>query len=412
MSSVTAPAVGTAPAVDTAPAAAMSPPPRGSWVQPVSTGLLAAVVGFASTFTVVLQGLTRVGASPAQAASGLMVVCVVQGALTVFYSLWTREPINIVWSTPGAALMIATGVPDGGYPAAVGAVLFAGVLIVLAGLWRPFGRAVSAIPRSLAGAMLAGILFGLCLAPVRAMAESPALAAPIVIAWALAWRFARAYAVPVALAVTATVVLVVTKLPADAMAGATPRLAWTPPGFSAVGSLGLPLFIVTMASQNVPGLAVLRANGYRPDIGRVFVGSGLGSILCSLFGGFLLNLAAVTAALCAGPDSHPDPAKRWWSTLVNGGIYLALGLAAGYAAALVNASPPSLIQAVAGLALLNSLAGSLSAALAEPDERLPATVTFLVASSGVAFLGVGAAFWGLLAGGVLMALDRLRPARA
>ena len=385
-------------------------PPRGSWLQPVSTGLLAAIVGFASTFTVVLQGLTRVGATPAQAASGLLAICVIQGLLSIAFSLWRREPISIVWSTPGSALMIATGLPAGGYPAAVGALLFAAALIVVAGVWSPFGRLVGAIPRSLASAMLAGILFGLCLAPVRAMTEVPALAAPIVVAWALAWRFARAYAVPAALVVTVAVVVFITKLPPGAFAGSWPQPAFTPPTlvWATLGSLGLPLFIVTMASQNVPGLAVLQANGYRPRVGPIFVGTGLASAVTALLGGPLMNLAAITAALCAGPDAHADPAKRFWSTVVGGLAYVALGLGAGAAAVLVTASPPLLIQAVAGLALLGSLAGALTAALADERERLPAIVTFAVAASGIVVAGIGAPFWALAAGGVLLALERWR----
>ena len=385
-------------------------PPEGSWAQPLSTGILAAVAGFASTFTIVLQAFTSVGATPAQAASGLMIICLIQGAQSLVFSFWWRQPISIVWSTPAAALMIATGVPKGGYPAAVGAMLFAAALIVAAGLWKPFGRAVGAIPASLASAMLAGILFGLCLAPVRAMGEIPLYAAPIVIAWALAWRFARPYAVPIALAVTCFIVIFVTKLPPGALANAWPHLVFTPPGlsWSTLGSLGLPLFVVTMASQNVPGLAVLRANGFRPDVGPIFIATGLGSVASAFFGGNLLNLAAVTAALCAGPDAHPDPAKRYWSTVVNGSIYLGLGLAAGLAAALVVASPPLLIQSVAGLALIGSFAGALSTALAQADHRIPAMITFLVSASGASFFGIGAAFWGLLAGGALMALDLMR----
>ena len=385
-------------------------PPRGSWMQPVSTGLLAAVVGFASTFTIVLQGLTRVGATPEEAASGLLAICVLQGILAIGFSLWRREPISVVWSTPGCVLLIATGSPDGGYPAAVGAFLFAAALIVVAGLWSPFGRLVGAIPRSLANAMLGGILFGLCLAPVHAMAEIPGLAAPVVLAWALTWRFARPYAVPVALIVTVAMVVFVTKLPPHAFAGAWPRPAFTPPSLAlaTLGSLGLPLFVVTMASQNVPGLAVLQANGYRPRVGPIFVATGLGSGATSLLGGPLMNLAAVTAALCAGPDAHSDPAKRYWSTVVAGLAYVALGLGAGAAAVLVRGSPPLLIQTVAGLALLGSLAGALTTALSDERERLPAVVTFAVAASGIAVFGIGAPFWALVAGGVLLALERWR----
>ena len=387
-----------------------SEPPTGSWLQPVSTGILAAVVGFASSFTIVLAGLARVGATPAQAASGLLALCVLQGALSVGFSLRLREPIAIVWSTPGAALMIATGLPAGGYPAAVGAFLVAAALIVAAGLVPAFGRLVGAIPKSLASAMLAGILFGLCLAPVRAMAEIPSLAAPVVLVWALAWRFARPYAVPAALVVAVAAIVVVTKLPPGTFGLGPPALAFAAPALvpATLGSLGLPLFVVTMASQNVPGLSVLAANGYRPRVGPIFVGTGIASAASALFGGVPVNLAAITAALCAGPDGHPDPAKRYWSTVVGGLAYVSLGLGAGVATALVTAAPPLLIEGVAGLALLGSLGGALTAALADERERLPAVVTFAVAASGVAVLGIGSPFWALVAGGVLLGLERWR----
>ncbi len=405
MSSVPEPIEGVVPGGgETAPSH-----PKGSWVQPLSTGILAAVVGFASTFTIVLQAMRAVGASPAEAASGLMAVCLLQCFLTLGFSLWWRAPISIVWSTPGAALMIATGVPPGGYPSALGAVAFAGLLILAAGLWRPFGRAVGAMPASLAAAMLSGILFGLCLAPVKAVAEMPRYAAPIIVAWALTWRFARSYAVPAALAVAVTIVVLVAHLPPDTARQSTPVLIATAPAlsWSTLGSLGVPLFIVTMASQNVPGLAVLRANGYQPAIRPIFIATGIGSVASAAFGGVPLNLAALTAALCAGPDAHADPRLRYWATVVTGLVYLGLGLGSGFAAALVTASPPLLIQSVAGLALLGAFAGALSGAVHNETDRLPAAVTFLVAASGVAFLGIG-----LGTGGILMALDRWRTSRA
>ncbi|RYC33861.1 benzoate transporter BenE [Lichenibacterium minor] len=385
-------------------------PPSGSWIQPATSGFLGVVVGFASSFTLILAGLARVGASPAQAASGLFVLCLLIGVLAFGFALWRREPIAIAWSTPGAALLIATGLPTGGYPAAVGAFLFAAALIVVAGLWPAFGRLVGAIPRSLASAMLAGILFTLCLAPVRAVAEMPALAAPVVLAWALAWRFARPYAVPLTFVVAAAAILSVAKFPAGLSALGPPALAFAVPVLvpATLGSLGLPLFIVTMASQNVPGLAVLSANGYRPPTGPIFVATGLGSGISALFGGVPVNLAAITAALCAGPESHPDPAKRWYSTAVYGVGYVVVALCTGAATALVTAAPPLLIEAVAGLALLGSLGGALTAALADERERLPAVVTFAVAASGVAAFGIGAPFWALAAGGALLALDRWR----
>lgn len=387
-------------------------PAAGSPVQLVSVGLLAAFVGFASAFAVVLQGLAAVGASPAEAASGLMALCIGQGLLALWLGWRSRTPISIAWSTPGAALLVATGMPEGGFAAAVGAFLGCAVLIVAAGLWRPFARAVSSIPIALSAAMLAGVLLDLCLAPVRAVGAMPELALPIVLAWAIAWRFARLYAVPLAVAVAAVMIGVATEIPAGLLAAAWPAPVLVAPAFSIDAMIGiaLPLFVVTMASQNLPGLAVLNANGYQPQAGPIFAWTGVGGAAVAAFGGHALNLAAITAALCAGPEAHPDPAKRWIASAVAGAAYVMIGLLAGLAAAFVAASPPLLIQAVAGLALLGSLGGALASALAREEDRLPAIVTFVTAASGLSFLGIGAAFWGLIAGGTLLALARL-PAR-
>ena len=400
------------PTADPSGSALPSEPPRGSIVQPISTGLLAAIVGFASTFAIILQGLQSVGATPSQAASGLFAICIVQGLLALLYGLWWRQPISIVWSTPGAALLIATGPVAGGFSGAVGAFLVTAVLIVVAGLWGSFGRLVAAIPVALASAMLAGILVEICLAPVHAVAKMPAFALPIVVAWALAHRFARTYAIPIALVVTAAIVAFTTSVPAGALGAVWPAPILVVPTLSVgtIVSLSVPLFIVTMASQNVPGLSVLRANGYAPCIGPIFVGTGFGTAASALFGGVPVNLAAITAALCAGPDAHPDPAKRYLATVVAGLAYLVLGLFAGVTAAFIAVSPKDLIAAVAGLALIGSMASALATALTRPEERIAVGVTFLVTASGLSFLGIGAPFWGLLAGGALLAMERFRPA--
>jgi benzoate membrane transport protein len=358
----------------------------------------------------VLQGLRAAGATPAQAASGLLAICVVQGVLSIGLSLRWRQPISIVWSTSGVALLIGTGMPEGGFAVAVGAFLVAGLLVIVAGLWDRFGRLVVAIPMPLASAMLAGILLELCLAPVHAVATLPTLALPIIVAWALCWRFARPYAVPIAVLVTAVTVGIATHVPPGALDDIMPRpqLVW--PHFAPLTllSISLPLFVVTMASQNVPGIAVLRNNHYRIRVGTIFVVTGLGSLVVAPFGGHALNLSAITASLCAGPEAHPDPARRYWASLTAGVGYIALGLSAGFAAAFVAASPPVLIEAVAGLALLGSLGAALASALAREQDRIPAVVTFVVAASGVTFFGIGPAFWGLVAGGTLLALDRFR----
>ncbi|WP_419896880.1 benzoate/H(+) symporter BenE family transporter [Roseomonas sp. USHLN139] len=387
-----------------------SSPARAGLVQPLVAGVLAAIVGFASSFTIVLQGFRAVGATPAQAASGLLALCVMQGLLAIWMSTRLRLPIIIAWSTPGAALLVATGMPAGGFPVAVGAFLMAGLLILLAGLWKPFGRAVAAIPPSLANAMMAGILLDICLAPMRAVGAMPMLALPVILAWALAWRFVRLYAVPIAVAVAAVLIVLATPLPHGALAEIAPRLEWVTPGFSAGAAIGIavPLFLVTMASQNVPGLAVLNAHGYRPEPGPIFTWTGLASAAIAPFGGHSLNLAAITAALCANRDAHPDPARRWIAALACGGAYILLGLGASFAVAFIAASPPLLIQTVAGLALLASLGGALTAALADERQRLPAITTFATTASGLAIFGIGAAFWGLVAGGALMTLDRIR----
>ncbi|WP_343057400.1 benzoate/H(+) symporter BenE family transporter [Chthonobacter rhizosphaerae] len=381
---------------------------RGSLVQPVSAGLLAAVVGFASSFTIVLAGYAAVGASPAEAASGLMAVSLAMG-LSAVLSLRTRMPIAIAWSTPGAALLVATGAPAGGFPVAVGAFLVTAALIVAAGVVKPFGRAVAAIPMPLAGAMLAGVLLDLCLAPMRAVGAMPALALPIVLTWALALRFARLWAVPIATVVTAAIIVMATPLPDGALADVWPKPVLVAPVFTldAVIGIAIPLFIVTMASQNVPGLAVLRANGYRPDVPPIFVATGLVSAMTAPFGGHTVNLAAITAALCAGPEAHPDPARRWIAGVAAGCAYGVIAVLAPAAAAFIAASPPLLIQAVAGLALLGSLAGALSTALAREEDRVPAILTFVTTASGLSFFGIGAAFWGLVAGGLVMLLLRV-----
>jgi benzoate membrane transport protein len=375
-----------------------------SLLHPMIAGMLAALVGFAGAFPIVLNGLASVGATPTMAASGLLALCVIKGLCGAGLSWRMRMPISIAWSTPGAALLITTGLPDGGFPVAVGAFLVAAALIGVAGLYRPFGRLVSSIPMSLASAMLAGVLLEICLEPVHAVQSLPLLALPIVAVWAIGLRFFRLWAVPVAVVVTALIIAFATKLPPGSLEHIAPALQFVPPRFTlaALTSIALPMFIVTMASQNVPGLAVLRINGYTPDVAPIFVTTGLASGVIALFGGQSINLAAITAALCAGPEAHPDPSKRWIAGAAAGFTYLALGLTAGLAAAFIAASPPLLIQAVAGLALMGSMAGALATALARDDERLPAIITFATTASGFAAFGIGPAFWGLIAGGALM----------
>lgn len=382
-------------------------------LQAAGAGLLAAFVGFASSFAVVVQGLVGIGASQAEAASGLMALSLAMGLCGIWLSLKTRLPVSIAWSTPGAALLATTGAVEGGFAGAVGAFLVCGLLILAAGLWKPLGRWVAAIPPALANAMLAGVLLTFCLAPVRAVAEGPLLALPVIVAWVLAWRFKRLFAIPAALLVALVMIALTTELPALDAAALLPRPVLVVPDLSlaAVVGIALPLFIVTMASQNIPGIAVLSANGYAPAPGPLFATTGVFSLLAAPFGGHAVNLAAITAALCAGEDAHPDPARRYWAAVVCGLAYVVFGLLAGAITAFVAAVPAYLILAVAGLALLGAFAAALTEALAAAEDRLAAVVTFLATASGLSFLGIGSAFWGLLAGLAVYALTRWRPRR-
>ena len=381
-------------------------------VQAFAAGVLAAFVGFASSFAVIVQGLVAVGATREEAASGLMALSIAMGVCAIWLSLRTRLPISVAWSTPGGALLATSGAVDGGFAAAIGAFMVCGALIVLAGLWRPLGRWVAAIPAPLANAMLAGVLLGLCLAPVKAVAQAPALGLPIILVWALVARFRRLYAVPAAVLVTVALVVASTHIDTAALGPLWPHPMLIAPRFTvaAIIGIGLPLFIVTMASQNIPGMAVLNVNGYRPAAGRLFTTTGVFSLLAAPFGGHAVNLAAITAAICAGPDAHPDPGRRYWAAVVGGIGYVLFGLTATAAIAFISAAPPILIQAVAGLALLGAFGGSMMAAVSDPNDREAAVITFLVTASGITFAGISGAFWGLLAGGGVMALARWKPA--
>ncbi|MGE0094419.1 MAG: benzoate/H(+) symporter BenE family transporter [Alphaproteobacteria bacterium] len=386
---------------------------KGSFsVQALAAGLLAAFVGFASSFAVIIQGLTTVGASQAEAASGLMALSISMGVCAVWLSLRMRLPISVAWSTPGAALLATSGALEGGFAAAVGAFLVTGLLIVLAGMWKPLGRWVAAIPAPLANAMLAGVLFGLCVAPVRAVAQMPLLGLAIVVTWAVVGRINRLYAVPASVLVAAVLIVTTTDISASAMGSLWPHPVLVAPSFSfaAVIGIALPLFIVTMASQNIPGIAVLNVNGYRPDPSPLFCTTGVFSLLSAPFGGHAVNLAAITAALCAGEDAHPDPKRRYWAAIVAGLLYIVFGLLAGAATAFISASPPILIEAVAGLALLGAFGSALMGAVSAAEGREAAVVTFVVTASGLSFLGISGAFWGLIAGGVMLALQRWRKA--
>jgi benzoate membrane transport protein len=379
--------------------------------QAVLAGILTALVGFTSSFAVVLTGLRAVGASPAEAASGLLAVCVTQALGILWLARRHRIPLTLAWSTPGAALLASTGTVHGGWPAAVGAFLLVGVLIVITGLWPRLGDLIAAIPAPIAQAMLGGVVLQLCLAPVRGLAAYPWEVAPIVLTWLVLLRLARKWSVPAAFGVTLVVVGVDVARHGGWHAAVLPHIDLTAPTLTWASLLGiaLPLYVVTMAGQNVPGVAVMSANGYQVPWRETMAVTGIGTAAGALAGGHAINLAAITASMSASPDAHPDPRRRWIASYTAGWCYLVLALISAALTAFVSAAPPDVVSAVAGLALLGTLATSLAGALSPGDGREAAAITFLVAASGLNFLGVGAAFWALAAGLLVRGVTISRP---
>ena len=375
-------------------------------LQPILAGFVAAISGFASSFALVIAGLVAVGASDVQAESGLLALCLAIAVVSTIGALWLRIPLAIAWSTPGAAVLLAAAESGISFSNAVGAFIVSGILVALCGLWPALGRAITGIPKPLASAMLAGVLFPICLAPFQAIADPKIglYALPILVVWLVLYRLAPRWAVPAAMVVAVIAIIAYAGTGWLTAADVSPQLAFVVPTFDplTIISLGLPLFIVTMAGQNVPGFTVLSTNGYPPPPRFALVSTGLASASGALFGAHAINLGAITAAIMSGEEAHPDKTRRWVATLTNGLLYIPLGLAAGVAVALVSAAPSILITAVAGLAVIGALITSVVNALEDPRHRVAAVVTFLVVASGIVILNIGSAFWGLLIGGIVM----------
>lgn len=373
-----------------------------------STAAVASLVGYGGTIALVLAAAQALGATPAQTGSWIFAICLAKGLGSALLSGWTRVPVILAWSTPGAALIAAsTGI---GMAGAVGAFLLAALLIALTGAIRPLGRAIAALPDGIAAGMLAGVLLPFCLVLPGHAVAAPALILPVIATFLLVRLVNPALAVLAALAVGLGLSFAVARTPWPEMAFALPQLTFIAPDWhiGALFGLGLPLYLVTMASQNLPGFAVLRAAGYTPPVDRALRVTGALSAMAALFGAHTVNMAAITAAICLGDDTHPDRAQRWKVGLVYGAIWVALGLFGGTILALITAMPPALIASIAGLALIAPLTGAASAAFARPEQRFAAAITLITTASGVAAFGIGAAFWGLLAGLLAHGFDALR----
>ncbi|MHA7190437.1 benzoate/H(+) symporter BenE family transporter [Arthrobacter sp. MDT2-16] len=381
--------------------------------EPVLAGVVTALVGFTSSFAVVLAGLRATGATPEQAASGLLALTLVVGLGIVVLALRYRIPVTLSWSTPGAALLAGAAVPAGGWPAAVGAFLVTGALIVLTGAVPWLGRLVARIPQHLAQAMLAGVLLPLCLAPFRSLGTIPLLVLPVILVWLAASALVPKWAVPLALVTALAVIGLQFALEGTVIEPSTlaPSLAVTVPVIdpAAVVGIALPLYVVTMASQNLPGVAVLASFGYRAPWRPALAVTGLGTAVVAPFGGHAVNLAALSAALSAGEGAGEDRQRRWIAALSAGISYVVLAGASGALVVVVGAAPAGLVEAVAGLALISTMATAVTASFADATGRMSGAVTFLLAASGLSVLGIGGAFWALVGGLVVRAtLERTR----
>ena len=381
---------------------ASAPATRDNPLSAIAAGFVTVLVGFASSAAIVFQAAQALGATPAQTASWMWALGIGMGLTCIGLSWRWKMPVVTAWSTPGAAVLAtsAAGVP---MAEAVGGFLLSAALIAVAGFSGIFERMLGRIPLSLAAAMLAGVLLRFGIDAFAAVQLQPALVLAMLAAWLAARRWWPRYAVILTLLAGIAVAAGSGLLHTAGLRLELARPVWTTPAFSLASVFGvaLPLFVVTMASQNVPGVAVIRASGYAVPVSPAIGWTGVATGLLAPFGGYALNLAAITAAICMGPDAHPDPARRWRAAVWAGVFYLAIGLFGATVAGLFAAFPQALVAAIAGIALLGTLGNSLASALGEEDGREAALVTFLVTASGLSLFGVGAAFWGLVAGVVV-----------
>lgn len=368
------------------------------------SGFVAVLIGYASSAAIIWQAAVAAGASAEQIAGWMTSLGIAMGVSTLGLSLWYRAPVLTAWSTPGAALLV-TGLQGVTLTEAVGVFIVANALIVICGITGLFARMMRIIPHSLAAAMLAGILLRFGLQAFTNLEGHLMLCGSMLLAWLALKRVAPRYAVIAALFTGALVAWLEGEVVTRTLSVAPVIPTFIAPSFSLAHALGVavPLFLVTMASQNAPGVATMKASGYDVPVSPLIVVTGLLALLLSPFGVYSICIAAITAAICQSPDAHPDASKRWLAAASAGVFYLLAGIFGSSITGIMAALPVSGVQMLAGLALLSTLSGSLYQALNHDAERDAAIVTFLVTASGVTLLGIGSAFWGLMAGGVCFA---------
>jgi benzoate membrane transport protein len=391
----------------TAPAFSMRPPPASAF----SSAAVATLIGFGGTVALVVQAGQALGADAGQIGSMVTALCLGIGVPGALLSWRLRIPVVLAWSTPGAALLAASTLGLS-WPTAIGAFVFAAALMILTGLIPILGRLAARIPAAIASAMLAGVLLPFVLRLFKVVPDEAVLVVGLVTLFLVSRRLWPTWALPAVLAAAFAVLAIRGQLSLPTGTSLFGHLEPVAPVFDwkAAVSLGFPLFLVTLAAQNLPGLVVLQSAGYPPPANRLILSTGVASLLIAPFGGHGVNLAAITAAICTGTDAHPDPARRWVVGVIYGGFYLAVALFAAPLAGLFIAMPPVVLAAVTGLALIAPLTGALQGMMAETASREAAVLTFAATASGLALFGVGSAFWGLVVGFAALAARRwIRP---
>jgi benzoate membrane transport protein len=380
-----------------------------------TAGFVAVLVGFTSSVAIVFSAALAFKATPEQLTSWMWALGISMGLCTLLPSLVLRKPVMVAWSTPGAAVLAVAGVAGAGGQGysmneAVGAFMMCAALITLAGVTGWFEKLMDRIPMAIAAALLAGVLARFGMQGFVAAQTDWALVVLMLLTYLLGKRWNARYAVVATLAVAIIFVAFrANSMPVN-ITFSLAKPVFVMPEFSwgAAISLALPLFIVTMASQNLPGVAAIRASGYQLPLSKIISMTGVATFLLAPFGAFALNLSAITAAICMGKEAHPDADKRYIASSVCGIIYIFIGLFASIVTALLTAFPKELIAAIAGLALLGTIAGGLATALQDEKHRDAAIITFLVTLSGVTLAGIGAAFWGVVAGSLALFVQNYR----
>ncbi len=375
----------------------------------VVAGFIAMLTGYTSSLVLMFQAGQAAGLSGQQISSWIWALSIGMAICSIGLSLRYRTPVVVAWSTPGAALLI-TSLPGVPYAEAIGAFIFASALIALCGLTGSFDRLMRRVPASLAAALLAGVLFNIGSEIFRAVEIQPLLVLGMFFSYLLAKRLLPRYAVLAALLVGCLIAGLSGLLDFQRFSLQVAVPVWTTPAFSlaAIFSIGIPLFVIAMASQNMPGLAVLRAEGYQVPASPLISTTGIASVLLAPFGSHGIHLAAITMAICAGPEAHPDPHKRYTAAVWCGVFYGIAGIFGATLAALFAAFPAALVLSIAALALLGSIGSGLTQAMQQPHEREAALITFMVTASGLTLFGIGAALWGLIAGALTLVILKKR----